>query len=375
MDYWQHGCRYRGEKQGTLAGDCARTIAILLVSFNHAANRAFASDQFQEFMTRPHVISFLHAVLNVLSRMGVPLFLMITGALLLRRDYTDRRVLNRFFKHNMLSLFISTEIWYAIVFWFRVIIDRPEFISLGTGEVVKRFIMNQLFLNQYTLGNMWYMPMILVIYLLIPVISLAIHNFPKQYIWSCCGFVVLSSMLITNINTFLALKGSDLTLTFKLSETSLFSRYMVYVIAGYYIHEGELSRIGKHLLYVLLGFCSIFMFCYQYWGYSHPETYSVYYNSAGILLTSALLFETIRRIRITDGWNAFFRYISGRALAIYFVHMPIVVGIESQYLENSTLHELIQFAMLELTGVLGAMLIITLLEKNRWCRQYLFLIK
>ena len=256
-----------------------------------------------------------------------------------------------------------------------MIIDRPEFISLGTGEVVKRFIMNQLFLNQYTLGNMWYMPMILVIYLLIPVISLAIHNFPKKYIWSCCGFVVLSSMLITNINTFLALKGSDLTLTFKLSETSLFSRYMVYVIAGYYIHEGELSRIGKHLLYVLLGFCSIFMFCYQYWGYAHPETYSVYYNSVGILLTSALLFEAIRRIRITDGWNAFFRYISGRALAIYFVHMPIVVGIESQYLENSTLHELIQFAMLELTGVLGAMLIIAALEKNRWCRQYLFLIK
>ncbi len=355
--------------------DCARTIAILLVTFNHAANRAFASDQFQEFMTRPHVISFLHAVLNVLSRMGVPLFLMITGALLLRRDYTDRRVLNRFFKHNMLSLFISTEIWYAIVFWFRVIIDRPEFISLGTGEVVKRFIMNQLFLNQYTLGNMWYMPMILVIYLLIPMISLAIHNFPKKYIWSCCGFVVLSSMLITNINTFLDLKGSDLTLTFKLSETSLFSRYMVYVIAGYYIHEGELSRIGKHLLYVLLGFCSIFMFCYQYWGYVHPETYSVYYNSVGILLTSALLFETIRRIRSTDGWNDFFRYVSARALAIYFVHMPIVVGIESVYLKESTLHELIQFAILELTGVLGALLIIAVLERNRWCRRYLFLIK
>ena len=50
--------------------DCARTIAIVLVTFNHAANRAFASDKFQEFMTRPHVISFLHAVLNVLSRMG-----------------------------------------------------------------------------------------------------------------------------------------------------------------------------------------------------------------------------------------------------------------------------------------------------------------
>ena len=355
--------------------DCARTIAILLVTINHAANRGFSSQQYDEFMTRPHVISFLHAVLNVLSRMGVPLFLMITGVLLLKRDYSDRKVFFHFFRHNLLSLFIAAEIWYAIVFWYLVIFEKPDFLSLGAVHILGRFAMNQLFLNQVTLGNMWYMPMIMVIYLILPMISLAIRVFPKRYIWACCGFVILTSMLIPNANSFLALKGIDLTLSFKPAETSLFSRYVVYVLAGYYISEGTLGTVKRSRLRVVLAVCAVFMFCYQYWGYAHPKPYSVYYSSFGLFFLSALLFEEIRRIRINDRWNTFFRYISGRALAIYFVHMPIVVGITSVFLKDSILHEIIKFLLLETAGVFGALLIIAVLERNRWCRRYLFLIK
>ncbi len=69
--------------------DCARTIAIVLVTFNHAVNRGFSSQPYEEYLLRTHMITMIHAILNVMSRMGVPLFLMITGALLLKRDYTD----------------------------------------------------------------------------------------------------------------------------------------------------------------------------------------------------------------------------------------------------------------------------------------------
>ena len=344
--------------------DCARTIAIVLVTFNHAVNRGFSSQPYEEYLLRPHMITWIHAVLNVMSRMGVPLFLMITGALLLKRDYTGKQVLKHFLQHNVLSLFITAELWYAIVFWYRVIFDRPDFIAGGASEIIKRFIMNQLFLNQYTLGNMWYMPMILVIYLILPAISLAIQKLPKEYIRGCCGFVILSSMLIPDLNKFLALQGIDLVLKFKPAETALFSIYMVYVITGYEISKGLFDRIRTGIMGILLGVSTICLFSYQYWGYAHPEPYAVYYSSFGLLIVSAFLFDMIRRIQINDAWNRVFRYLSGRALAIYFVHMPIMVGIKSVYLKNSVMHEILQFLLLETVSVMSALLIIAVLERN-----------
>mgnify|MGYP000697734088 CR=1 FL=1 len=45
-----------------------------------------------------------------LSTLGVPLFLMISGYLLLDRDYTKERTLT-FFKRNLLPLVVSYEIF------------------------------------------------------------------------------------------------------------------------------------------------------------------------------------------------------------------------------------------------------------------------
>ena len=45
-------------------------------------------------------LSFVKAFLYVFSRLGVPLFLMITGALLLDRKYEEKNQLRRFITHN-----------------------------------------------------------------------------------------------------------------------------------------------------------------------------------------------------------------------------------------------------------------------------------
>ena len=69
--------------------DVARSIAIISITFNHAVNRSFAiySGQYEEFKSIPIYLSIIKVILYSFSRIGVPLFVMISGALLLPRNY------------------------------------------------------------------------------------------------------------------------------------------------------------------------------------------------------------------------------------------------------------------------------------------------
>ena len=98
--------------------DLARAIAILSITFSHAVNRSYAisSGSYKEFLKIPFRHILIKGGLYTFSRTGVPLFLMITGALLLSRDYTGDK-LKHFLKHNWLTLLITTEIWLVIMFW------------------------------------------------------------------------------------------------------------------------------------------------------------------------------------------------------------------------------------------------------------------
>ena len=69
--------------------DLARSIAIISITFNHAVNRSFAVNvgQFEEFRQIPIWLTLIKSVLYAFSRVGVPVFVMISGALLLPRNY------------------------------------------------------------------------------------------------------------------------------------------------------------------------------------------------------------------------------------------------------------------------------------------------
>ena len=65
--------------------DIARAIAIISISLNHAVNRTYDnySGQMAEFLESSYLSSLLKSVVTIFSHLGVPLFLMISGALLL----------------------------------------------------------------------------------------------------------------------------------------------------------------------------------------------------------------------------------------------------------------------------------------------------
>lgn len=59
--------------------------------------------------------TLISAIIGSTSKVGVPLFLIISGYLMLDRDYTGPK-LRRFLMHNYLPMFVSFECWCAIAF-------------------------------------------------------------------------------------------------------------------------------------------------------------------------------------------------------------------------------------------------------------------
>ena len=65
----------------------------------------------------PLVSTLFKTVVYVFSRIGVPLFLMISGALLFNKEINNAEDIKKFYKHNLLSLLITSEIWMFIMYW------------------------------------------------------------------------------------------------------------------------------------------------------------------------------------------------------------------------------------------------------------------
>lgn len=356
--------------------DAARATAIISVTFNHAVNRSFSiySGAPAEYASLPVALTVLKVILYIFSRLGVPLFLMISGTLLLPRDYS--KSIGRFVRHNWLQLFVTTELWLAIMFWY---LQLSPGSVLHTGGIVKcliRFAMTLLFLNPVTMGSMWYMEMILCVYLMIPILAEALKRIPVRYFALPIALVTICSFLLPDARAFLNGVGIDYYLNTELSSGNLFSQYAVYLLLGYFISKGLLKRLSTKT--VLFGAAASFVATcvFQLWLFSRCDSI-LYYSSFLLLVISAFLFEIFRRLTAQNAAGMkTARFLADISFGIYFVHICIMEGLEmlmNHFVRG--IRHLPRFLILETVSFFGSILIIQLLRRNGWIAKNLFGIK
>ena len=359
--------------------DLARAIAIISITFNHAVNRSFAIYQgtAAEMHAFPFWLSALKTALYIFSRVGVPIFLMITGALLLPRDYEGGKW-KRFMKHNWLQLLITTEIWLVIMYWYLQLAPNSILHTRGIVQCLIHFVCTLLFIEPVSMASMWYMYMILCVYLLIPLFSVGIKRLSPIYYAVPICLAVVSKFVMTDFNMLYGgLKGAYTSVSMELSASSLFSFYAVYLFAGYFISKGLLSRVKSGV--ILIGSMAAFLvLCgFQYWLFGRSIDQIASYSSFLLLVWAVLLFELLRRAKIKDGLMAKgTAKLAEISFGIYFVHICIMEGLE--VLMNrywSSVKYLPRFLILESVSFFGAIVIIQVLRRIPWCAKYLFGIK
>ena len=360
--------------------DAARVTAIISISLNHAVNRSYDNyiDQMSEFLAIPFASTIFKAVISVFSRLGVPLFLMISGALLLKKDITDEQGFKRFYLYNYLDLLITSEIWYFIMFW---IVSIGKLFMTGESPLLQVPILlwgcvkTMLFIDQVTFESMWYIPMILAVYLLIPVFALVFRKVSLRVIAIPCIVVFFSTMLIPNVNAFLSLSGSDTNIAFALRSSNIFSGYFLYVFAGYWISQGGLDGLKSGAV-ALLALATFAILCaLQLYAYSRPDNYLISYDFSLILFCSMFLFEWIRRCKDRQGKFAkFVAYLSKISFGIYFVHI-IIMTLINKLPFYSGWPRPIYLLFLEIVSVGGSVVFIWVFSHIDIFKRRLFLIK
>ena len=359
--------------------DLARAIAIISITFNHAVNRSFAIYQgtAAEMHAFPFWLSALKTALYIFSRVGVPIFLMITGALLLPRDYEGGKW-KRFMKHNWLQLLITTEIWLVIMYWYLQLAPNSILHTRGIVQCLIHFVCTLLFIEPVSMASMWYMYMILCVYLLIPLFSLGIKRLSPAFFLIPICIAVVSKFVLTDLNMLYdGLKGMFSPLSMELSSSNLFSYYAVFVLAGFFIDKGLLSRIKTVFIWIGTLVTFVVTCGFQYWLFSLKLDQIVSYSNFLMLAWSVFLFELLRRTKLKEGLLS--RCTSGLAeisFGIYFVHICIMDGLEvvmNRYLSH--IQYLPRFIILELVSFFGAILIIQVLRRSAILAKYLFGIK
>ena len=182
--------------------DVLRTLALLCVLSIHSLRAAIAQVNGQDLsgLTGNQIAA---SCAIGLSTLGVPLFLMISGYLLLDRDYTKERTL-AFFKRNLLPLIVSYEI-------FDLALAVVQYIGAG-GVTVADYVKSALFIGPAPMGHLWYMQAIVGAYLLVPLLALLLHAVrerglePYAYAVLACLFVCYS--VLPSVNQIMALQGN-----------------------------------------------------------------------------------------------------------------------------------------------------------------------
>lgn len=291
--------------------DYVRVIAILCVLITHTTERVYTLNAMT--LAQESVYSrILSVFMFTVGRLGVPLFLFLTGFLMSGRDYEYERTIT-FEKRNVLGLVITTEIWIVIYNCFNAWYYQTPL----NGKIM---IENMLFFRPTEMSHMWYMPVIIGIYLFIPFIINGLNHTDVRSLFIPLSVAFLALFVIPVVDVFLLANGKS-AISSLLDFSFSGGAYGFCIILGCLIRKGVFDRI-KTIALILIGagsFCfTVFM---QIYSDMHGVDYNVWYNAATLILADLSIFLLVSRMKFISGKIA--TNISICAFGIYLVHNPV----------------------------------------------------
>lgn len=242
-----------------------------------------------------HVYELLYTTdniaLQIIGRIGVPLFSLVSGILMFPRDY-NLSSLVRYYKHSFLPLFITTEIW--IVIW-------ACYNEKSIEEIVRCVL-----LLENPCETMWYARMICRLYVVLPFFCMLLHRCKYLFGLLMIGVFVLYS-------NFYKMDFVWILSRIYLSDTN-FMLYLFYMFVGY-----SLMNMNFNKLYVLGALLIIFAI---YFVLSHYQT-TLWYNSPLLMLLSVPVFLTLRHYFTNK--NNIMTLVARYSYGIYLSHMIFVI--------------------------------------------------
>ncbi len=328
------------EKSRSLSLDCTRIVAVLAVVMIHTAMDFIKFDiSSSSYMWGNIFDSF--------ARAGVPLFVMVSGALMLdeEKEISIKKVFSKYIL-NIIFLFISWSFIYLIPAMAKEM-TQNETITLS--YIIRNFVTGGI--------HMWYLIMIIGLYLIIPVLKLFVKkensNKILYIIVVSVAFMFLPVLLtcLSNLNSVF----DDLCKQLARFQYGFMGVFTTYFITGWYVINNDIKH--KKVIYLLsLISVLIIIILVQVTG-----NYNDAYSNSNILvyLYSLGIFIFINDICKNKVSPHFIEKLSNMTFGVYIIHI-IVLYVIKMFFDNAhitPLSILIRFSLITLISFMGTYII------------------
>ena len=201
--------------------DYLRAIAILGVLLNHISANWVGAETLN---------SFIALFYNSLGKVAVPIFLMLTGILLLN----NKLPIKDFIKRRYPRVIIPFLFWIGLFIVYRLFVLEPSVLS---ENPIKSAIV-------WFLTNRWYVCMVLGVYLIIPIFA----SFIKGTKLEGVKYFLIIWFITTTICTLSHIFGFSLDYL----DLAIFSGPIGFIMLGYYLHNKEINMSPKKIVIISL---------------------------------------------------------------------------------------------------------------------------
>lgn len=348
----------RKEQEGSLNKkeilyiDVLRILACFLVIINHT-NGFILKDGHDSFAS-----STFYCLMFAICKIGVGLFLMITGALILKKNYDYKKIIK-----CIVRVFVP-----VFVFSLGFYISKVGFGGFNLIDFLKRFIVKPI-LNPY-----WYIYALLGIYCVVPFIQKMLKNFKKKdYVVFLGLFLVIPTILLIVKAYF----SADINRNFQLA---FFPIVIAFVVCGDFVARVKPSR--KYLIWSIVTFivAYVLMFLSLYVPYLVDGKISYTldsWNNFLVVTMSATVFYIVRYF--LDGRELSLRtrkvisVVASTTFGIYLIHTMINHRIYDFWViqEVFSFNPIVGAVVLNLTVFIIGAVIVYALKKIPYVKKFL----
>lgn len=229
-------------KNRTLYYDYLRLLATFAVILAHVSAQKLQSIDVNSYEWM--VINFYDSI----CRWSVPAFVMISGALLLGRDIELSKIYKKYIP-RMICAFFAWSIIYYIFAEADILGQITGFLGEGKFERLLTIIGGHY--------HMWYIPMIVGLYIALPIINQIVSNEKIGRYFLIVAFVFCNGFpfFMRLIRDFGNEKIREIFYTFSgnvdAMEFGLVMGYTVYFILGYYLCRIDFTKRQRIIIYIL----------------------------------------------------------------------------------------------------------------------------
>lgn len=313
----------------------------------------------------------IYNICNSASRWAVPVFVMMSGALFLPREIPTKTLYKKYIS-RMAIAYVVWSAFYAVADPIGNILFTDGF-RISFIDIIGRFISGAV--------HLWFLPMIIGLYMCIPLIKQITKNDKLIKYFLLLAFVFCFVKKQIELSTFTLLSGNAQIISGNVNSLLedfniyLVFGYTAYFILGFYLNKTDISKKRRTIIYIL-GVVGLILtiilnlFASKNAGISTEAFYNA--TSLNVLLMSVAVFVWFRyNAKGTEKLNKIIIHLSKYSFGAFLVHIFILMVLMALGIQTTSFHPVLSVPAITIFTTIASYLISWILNKIPVINKYI----